>query len=320
MGDSEDVLEQLNAEFKQEYEATRRLMSFSEFLDAFTEHPRRFARNSVQYVRDCFLHYGTETRSRDWGDATHFNLFERPAEDGRNRLVGQQRVQERIFNLLESFARQGGPDKLMLLHGPNGSAKSSLIESLIGALEDYSRTEEGALYRFNWIFPGDQVGKGGSIGFDGFSTRKVEESDLETFAYLDEEDIDATIPSALNDHPLLLIPSEQRRDLLVEYIDNLVIPSGDVDGNPQLGEDRPADGAAYAEELDARDESDKPFVASDYIVDGDISHTSRQIFDALLNAYEGELEKVLRHVQVERFFISRRYRRGSVVIEPQHAV
>ena len=312
MEESSQILDEINRDIKRDYEETRRIMSYAEFLDVFMEHPRRYARNSVQYVRDCFLHYGTTTKPQEWGDVTHFKLFDAPFDDGRNRVVGQERAQERIFNLLENFVRQGSTDKLVLLHGPNGSAKSSLIETIIRGLEHYSHTDKGALYRFNWIFPGDKIARGSSIGFEGFSTKKVEETDLDSFAYLDEEEIDATIHSDLKDHPLLLIPPEQRQELLEENIDNLIIPG--------VTEDHESEEIRNAMLQNPEEEAERPFVASDYILYGNISHTSRQIFDALLNAYDGEIEKVLRHVQVERFFISRRYRDGAVVVEPQRAV
>ncbi len=312
---SDDLLTSIKQRVRRDYDETRRILSFPEFLDLFTEHPRRFARNSVQYIRDCFLYYGTEQKPTEWGDVTHFKLFDAPFDDGRDRLVGQERAQERVFSLLENFVRQGRIDKLIMLHGPNGSAKSSMVETIIRGLKHYSNTDEGALYRFNWIFPSDSIAKGSSIGFEGFSTRAVEESGLDTFAYLDEDDIDATIRSDMKDHPLLLIPPEHRRELIEEQIDNLVVPG--VTGDGAHGEIRRDMEAAEQHE---EEEAKRPFVASDYILYGNISHTSRQIYDALLTAYDGDLEKVLRHVQVERFFVSRRYRTGAVVVEPQRAV
>jgi predicted Ser/Thr protein kinase len=64
----------------------------------------------------------------------------------------------------------------------------------------------------------------------------------------------------------------------------------------------------------------KRFVLSDYIRYGDLGHKNKQIFETLLVAYKGDYLKVLRHVQVERFFISRRYRQAAVTVEPQLAV
>ncbi|MBC7172244.1 MAG: serine protein kinase PrkA, partial [Polyangiaceae bacterium] len=53
---------------------------------------------------------------------------------------------------------------------------------------------------------------------------------------------------------------------------------------------------------------------------GALSHKNRQIFEALLTAYRGELSRVLAHVQVERSYVSKRYRQGAVTIGPQMAV
>ena len=62
------------------------------------------------------------------------------------------------------------------------------------------------------------------------------------------------------------------------------------------------------------------FVPADYLWSGDLSPRNKQIFEALLVSYKGDFLKVLRHVQVERLYISRRYRQGAVTVEPQVAV
>jgi predicted Ser/Thr protein kinase len=75
-------------------------------------------------------------------------------------------------------------------------------------------------------------------------------------------------------------------------------------------------------ELVARQGNGRPqsFALSDYILYGDLNHKNRLIYEALLSAYRGDYRKVLQHVQVERFYVSRRYRNASVVVEPQLAV
>lgn len=310
MNDSEQILNGVAAQVRADFEGNRRIMSFGQFMELFTEYPQRYARNSVQYLRDCFLYFGQSTKTMGWGEALHFELFDAPFEQGRQRLVGQNRVQERVFRLLDNFVREGRINKLILLHGPNGSAKSTFVDSIMRALEYYSTSEEGALYRFNWVFPNEKAGKGSAIGFGGYRASSREGSDLDTFAFIDDEDIDAKIASDLKDHPLLLIPQAQRERILRESIAQFIIPSeeSDSDGARQRFEDG-ENGARQA-----------PFTISDYILRGDLSHTNRQIFDALLTAYRGDFQKVLRHVQVERFFISRRYRTGAVTVEPQMRV
>jgi serine protein kinase len=312
MKDGKDILSTLASEVREDYGRNQPLMSFTEYLDLFSDKPRRHARNAVQYLRDCFLHYGTQSKPAVWGEVDHYELFDAPFEGGKERLVGQERAQQRVFRLLDNFARQGEVNKLILLHGPNGSAKSTFVNILMRAMEAYSSTDDGALYRFNWVFPNERLATGSSIGFEGFSARAVEESDLDSFAYLDEDQIDAKIPSDMKDHPLLLVPLEQRRRLLREYIPDAILPGYEQEDGERLRRQ-------YDEAQDEED-TEPPFVLSKYLYDGDLSHTSRQIFDALMTAYKGDLEKVFKHIQIERFFISRRYRVGAVIVEPQMRV
>ncbi len=300
MSDTKATLESIAAAVRSDFEKHRPIMSFEQFLEAFLDQPRRFARNSVQYVQDCFLHFGRTARSEVWGDVQHFDLFDAPFDEGRDRLIGQDLAQLKVYRLIDGFAREGRINKLILLHGPNGSAKSTFVNTIMRALEAYSATDEGALYRFNWIFPNQKLAAGSSIGFGGFSLRTAESLGLDSFAFLDEDQIDAKIPSDLNDHPLLLIPRESRTTLLQENVPGAVFPG--TDEARELGED------------------DDRFVISDYILRGALSHTSRQIFDALMTAYRGDLNHVLKHVQVERFYVSQRYRVGAVTVEPQMRV
>ncbi len=313
MNDSHQLLDEVASEVREDFEANRRIMSFPQFMDTFTHHPRRHARNSVQYLRDCFLYFGRDSKPLVWGEVTHFGLFDAPFDKGRDRLVGQARAQERVFRLLDNFVREGRVNKLILLHGPNGSAKSTLVDTIMRALEFYSTTEEGALYRFNWVFPNEKMAQGSSIGFGGYRARAGDTKELDTFAFIDEEDIDAKIASDIKDHPLLLIPPEQRERMLRESISELIIPSEETDSDN-------ARARLEQEPDDQTEDPSVPFTLSDYILRGDLSHTNRQIFDALLTAYRGDFRKVMRHVQVERFFISRRYRTGAVTVEPQMRV
>lgn len=300
MNDGHQMLSELASDIREDYARGQRIMSFPEFLELFAATPQRHARNAVQYLRDCFRYYGTETKPTVWGEVDHFRLFDAPFDKGRDRLVGQEQAQQRVFRLLDNFVRQGEVNKLLLLHGPNGSAKSTFVKMLMRSMEAYSQTEEGALFRFNWIFPNERLASGSSIGFGGFTARAVEDSDLNSFAYLEEEEIDAKIPADMKDHPLLLIPLEARRTLLKKHLGNATT----------------AGSKASRKRHQPSEQSEPPFVLSKYIYDGDLSHTSRQIFDALMAAYRGDIEKVFKHIQVERFFVSQRYRVGAVSVEP----
>src|SRR5690606_33752942 len=126
---------------RKEFETNRRILSFQEYLALLAEEPERQLRGSAQYLVDMLDHFGKtplsieETAPLDHTTVYRFHLFDLPIEGVAPKLVGQEEVQSEIYHTLVSFARQGMSNKLVLLHGPNGSAKSTLIQGLMGGME-----------------------------------------------------------------------------------------------------------------------------------------------------------------------------------------
>ncbi len=277
-------LSKTSAHLREAFATKRRVMSFGEYFTLFCSQMSGQTRSTAQYLLDAMDHYGTETVRSPRGPITRWRLFDCPFDEGKDHLVGQEEVQGAVYRLVSNFAREGRTTRLILLHGPNGSAKSTLVTCLQRALEHYSMLDEGALYKFNWIFPAQRVSRSG-IGFSGNAMESV--ASLDSYATLDDELIEAKIADELRDHPILLLPQEVRRGLFEERLASAI-----KDG----------------------------FRPSRQLSSGDLSHRNRQIYEALLSSYHGDITKVLRHVQVERFFVSRRYRQAVATVEPQMAV
>ncbi|MEL6339545.1 MAG: serine protein kinase PrkA [Myxococcota bacterium] len=292
--DGRGLLDTITGEMKRSFRDNRNLMSFPDYFELVLSDPERQLRSSAQYLVDMMNHYGRDSLELPTGTVERFRLFDAPFADPDARVSGHERVQNALYRIFANFARQGRVNKLILLHGPNGSAKSSLVRALMSGLEDYSRLPEGALYSFNWIFPSERIG-GGGIGFAGADASRGRGTPG-SYAGLSADDIDARIPAEMHDHPIFLIPHDQRDSLLKKL----------------LPEPNPTD--------DADGEEEPRTALSEYLRRGDLSYKSRQIFDALLASYDGDVARVLDHVQVERFYLSQRYRRGIATIEPQMSV
>jgi predicted Ser/Thr protein kinase len=283
-GAHSELLAAVAASVEKRFQAGRRVLSFAQYLDLFATDPVRYARDASRYLRDVFDHFGTTEVEHPWGKFTRWNLFDLPWEppgQRRGALVGQEQVQAEVYRSLANFAREGRPNRLVLLHGPNGSAKSTLAGCIMRALERYSLLDEGALYRFNWVFPSSKTVKG-ALGF-GEERNRVE---VATYAHLPDDQIDAKLLVEVRDHPLFLLPLDDRRRLL--------------------------------ERLYGEAKNSEP--PADWILRGQLSHKSQQVFEALLASYGGSYSEVLKHVQVERYFISQRYRTGAVTLGPQMSV
>ncbi len=261
-------IETLAKDFKAQFKQEGHVLSFGEYLRRVEENPKLHLRSASAYAADMMDYFGKS--------GARFKLFDFPIEGVTQKTSGHERVQNEIYRLLRAFSKGNSPQRLILLHGPNGSAKSTLIQSVQQGLEKYSRSEEGPLYTFSWIFPVDRYVRGGL----GLQAKPSEtETKISSYAELSDNDIACIIPSELRDSPLLLLPAESRKS----WIKSLGIPS----------------------HLAGRLASGAP------------SHRDHLIFEALLKNYQGDIAQVLRHVRVERFFLSRRYRSGVVTIEPQ---
>lgn len=281
--DTQAFLERLNQASMDRFIGEKRILSFDQYLALFALRPRFLGRNAAQYLRDTLNYYGAEELVRPTGNVTRHRLFDAPFSKGQERLVGQEEVQADFCEHLSNFVQEGKASRLLLLHGPNGSAKTSFVQCLARAMVDYSKSEDGAVYTFSWVFPRTSR-QSKKLGFSSGGTEELPDPE-HSYAFLDKGDIAALIPGEMRDHPIFLIPQEQREALLEQV----------------QGEDGLPEGFRFA----------------DHVAKGDLSPGSRRIFDALLAANGGNLAEVLAHVRVERFYFSRRYRQGIVTIQPQ---
>jgi serine protein kinase len=73
------------------------------------------------------------------------------AFDGDDAIFGLEIPLMRLVNFFKGAARGYGTEKrVLLLHGPVGSSKSTIVRRLKKGLEHYSRTDAGALFTYDW--------------------------------------------------------------------------------------------------------------------------------------------------------------------------
>lgn len=219
-------------------------------------------RTAVMYLKDTFDYFGRDKEG-------HFNFFSHKDHD-LSPVSGQLNIHKLLYKSLSSFIEEGFANKLILLVGPNGSSKSSIIKHVMKAAEKYSKKDDGAVFSFSWIFPYEK--QQGNLGLKDYGSNNKSQK------------IASVIYSELRDHPLLLIPRESRRELLFELFKN--------------------------------DLETFNVIKKTYLFNGDMSKKNKDIFDALLKEYNNDYNKVLEHIRIERYFISKRYSNSMVTIEP----
>ncbi|MGD8375812.1 MAG: serine protein kinase [Acidobacteriota bacterium] len=157
--------------------------SFREYLEIVRQDPR-VLRSAFERIYDMILGQGTREYQDNKKKMVHYNFFDDPEGNGRDAVYGLDISLMKLVNIFKSAAHRYGTEKrVLLLHGPVGSAKSTIVRLLKRGVEAYSRTPEGALYTFAW-----KLDHGG--GEDGLEPEEV--------------------PCPMHEEPLHLIPEELR--------------------------------------------------------------------------------------------------------------
>src|SRR5450432_3724074 len=138
----------------QDYDRYRDLAwegSFEEYLAIIRERPQ-VTRNAFQRVYDMVISYGTEEYIDNKKKLIRYNFFRDEIDDGKDAVFGLDIPLMRLMNVLKAASEGYGPERrVLLLHGPVGSSKSTIARLLKKGLERYSSTDEGALYTLGWV-------------------------------------------------------------------------------------------------------------------------------------------------------------------------
>ena len=124
--------------------------SFAEYLDIIRRDPK-VTRTAYQRMYDMILSYGTEEVVVNKEKLVRYKFFEDPDNQGEDAIFGLERTLTSLVNILKSAANGYGTERrVLLLHGPVGSSKSTIVRLLKKGLERYSKADAGALYTFGW--------------------------------------------------------------------------------------------------------------------------------------------------------------------------
>src|ERR1700682_5686666 len=124
--------------------------TFDEYLDIVCQHPE-VTRTAYQRLYDMILSHGTEEVFENKEKIIRYRFFTEYAARHSDAIFGLDRPLMQLVNAFKSAAKGYGTERrVLLLHGPVGSSKSTIARLLKRGLEEYSRTDEGMLFTFSW--------------------------------------------------------------------------------------------------------------------------------------------------------------------------
>lgn len=165
--------------------------SFNDYINLVKKNPK-VTRNAFQRLYDLIVEKGFEEYVDVKKHVVHYKFFDDEDNGGRDAVFGLDVPLMKLVNVLKAAALGYGAEKrVILLHGPVGSAKSTVCRMIKKGVEAYSKTEQGALYTFEWV---DEAGDHEEIFGKG----------VRVYA------------SPMHEEPLLLVPEEMRARLCDE--------------------------------------------------------------------------------------------------------
>ena len=125
--------------------------TFEQYLDIVREDPR-VTRNAYERVYDMILSYGVESYEENREKRVRYKFFSDPDDGGRDAVFGLEAPLRSFVNALKSAAKGYGIERrVLLLHGPVGSSKSTIARLVKKGLERYTARDDGALYSLGWV-------------------------------------------------------------------------------------------------------------------------------------------------------------------------
>jgi len=116
----------------------------------------RLARNAYQRLFDTIVSYGVDASPAESGRPPHYHFFDDPFDEGRDAIFGIEHSLAELVSHLRAAAYSLGPERrVLLMHGPVGSSKSTIARLLKRGLVDVSRRPEGAVYSYRWLVDGE---------------------------------------------------------------------------------------------------------------------------------------------------------------------
>jgi serine protein kinase len=184
----------------QEYQELHWEGSLEDYLKMVRDNPR-VTRNAFQRIYDMILSHGTEEQVEHKKKLVTYRFFRDEAHGGRDAVYGIDQSLSHLVDTFKSASRNYGTERrVILLHGPVGSAKSTIARLLKKGLEEYSRTNDGAMYTFGWVNV----------------TREIEK---DMYAVTNDE-----LLCPMREDPLHLIPSERREQFIANMMKD--VPAG----------------------------------------------------------------------------------------------
>ncbi len=191
----DELIEKANNTLK---DTTDRPMTIEKFIGEIVENPK-IARNAHQYLLDAIEYFGTREIFEEGEEKERYRFFDDPANDGEHAVLGNTDVlNDFVTDLRVIVNSEERMQKIILFDGPTATGKSELKRCLVNGIREYSKTEEGKRYTFDWNISSMDNSNSG-LTYGDTSVNKIDESEW--------------FRSPIQGNPLSVLPYDVRKEI-----------------------------------------------------------------------------------------------------------
>jgi hypothetical protein len=186
------------------------IISFEQYLENTIKNPKLYFRNIFQIFNDMLKYNLGEGTNEFENDIEYTNFLKYDCkklfiDDCEKPFFADRLFINKLVNIVKSFNCDNKQNKLYIFKGPPGSGKSTFINNILKKLEDYSKLDICNQYELLWEL---------DLKTSKFNQEQI--IDKDDFIQIKNNKIIINCPN--HDHPILIIPKEQRK----EFINNLI--------------------------------------------------------------------------------------------------
>lgn len=224
-------------------------ISFQDFIKIMSVRPSRVLRNVFQVFHDMMMAYVGEGVDEYPDDPESINFVNYDCsklfvEGADHPFFADRLFANRLVNQVDALKRGAQQNKIYIFDGPPGCGKSTFLNNLLRKFEEFANTEEGFRYETVWRLVSKDLG--GFAESENFpimdrmfhllgrspqnildpSCESVESCEQEeknfpdaySYSNISEDFVEVPCPS--HDHPILMIPKNNRRGFLDDLFQN----------------------------------------------------------------------------------------------------
>ncbi|MBN2891513.1 MAG: hypothetical protein JXL97_06585 [Bacteroidales bacterium] len=201
--------------------------SFNDFIFQLNRRPELILRDVYQLFSDAVQHHiKIIPAAKRVNKLQKYDMTELFQTDTETPFFADRLFARRFMQVAEAMGKGVQTNRIYIFEGPPGSGKSTFLNNLLNKIQEYTQTPEGLMLKTVWHLDMDKIGDRKSDFWNKVEELAKRHKNIELIDYISSKKEDKTsekfvdISCPYNDHPILQIPKEYRRNFLATVIED----------------------------------------------------------------------------------------------------